>query len=188
MAANPALFISPEEYLEIDSKNDGPSEYLNGRMVEVEGSTANHALIITNLVTAVVTSLRAKNSRCRAFSNILRVHMPKTGLYAYPDLVMACGEEAFEAYDTLLNPILIIEVLSPTTQTYDRGDKFASYRSIPSLQEYWTIAQDEIHVERWTIVNGHWTLTEYSHSQDSLVHPNFEITLSDIYRDIEFIP
>ena len=116
MAANPALFISPEEYLEIDSKTDRPSEYLNGRMVEVEGSTENHALIMTNLVTAVVTSLRTKNSDCRAYSHTLRVHMHKTGHYAYPDLVMTSGKRTFEAYDTLLNPILIIEALSPTTQ------------------------------------------------------------------------
>jgi Uma2 family endonuclease len=187
MAANPAPFISPEEYLAIDSKNDRPSEYLNGRMVEVESSTENHSLILTNLVTAIVTSLRAKNSSCRAHLQALRVHMPRTGPYAYPDFVMACGERAFDAHDTLLNPILIIEALSPTTQSYDRGDKFASYRSIPSLQEYWTVAQDQIHVERWTIVNAHWTLTEYAHPQDALVHPHFEIALSDIYRDIQFM-
>jgi Uma2 family endonuclease len=135
MVANPDLFISPEEYLEIDSKNDRPSEYLNGRMVELEGSTENHSQILTNLVTAIVTSLRTRNSSCRAHSQALRVHMPKTGLYAYPDFVMVCGERAFDAYDTLLNPILIVESLSPSTQSYDRGDKFASYRSIPSLQE-----------------------------------------------------
>jgi len=86
---------------------------------------------------------------------------------------MTCGEAKFGPYDTLLNPILIAEVLSPSTQDYDRGGKFASYRSIPSLQEYWTVAQDSILVERWTIVDAHWTLTEYSCPEDLIETPRF---------------
>lgn len=186
MAANPTTFLSPEEYLELDSKNDRPSEYLNGRMVEIEGATENHALVLINLSTAMVTSLRQQKSPCRAYSQNIRVHMPATGLYAYPDLVLSCADRKFEAYDTLLNPVLIAEVLSPSTQDYDCGTKFASYRSIPSLQEYWTIAQDRIHLDRWTIIQGHWTLTEYSNREDRLVGNGFDFSLSDIYYDLQF--
>ena len=92
----------------------------------------------------------------------------------------------FSADDTLLNPSLIIEILSPTAQSYDRGDKFAAHRSIPSLHEYWTVAQDSMLLEHWTIVNGHWTLTEYTSPEDLITHPELEISLSDIYRDIKF--
>jgi Uma2 family endonuclease len=186
MAANVAPFLSPEEYLEIDSKNDRPSEYFRGQMVPIEDSTRDHTLIATNLSTAISISLQGKNAKCLCYGHTLRVHMPDTGLYAYPDIVVTCGEEKFERYDTLRNPILIIEVLSPSTQDYDRGGKFASYRSIPSLEEYWTVAQDRAHVDRWTIVNAHWTLTEYSRPEDVIVCPNLEIALSNIYRDIQF--
>lgn len=154
--------------------------------VEVEASTLNHSLILTNLVAAMVISLRHKNQRCRASSQDLRVHIPATGLYAYPDLVVSCADRKWEAYDTLLNPILIAEVLSPSTQDYDRATKFASYRTIPSLQEYWTIAQDRIHLERWTIMQGHWSLTEYSNPQDTLTGNGFDLAISEIYHDIQF--
>lgn len=184
MAANPSPFISPEEYLEIDSKHDRPSEYFHGKMVPVEDSTRDHTLITTNLAVAILNSLRSKSAKCLIYSHTLRVHTPITGLYAYPDLVMTCGEEKFGSYDTLLNPILIAEILSPSTQDYDRGSKFAAYRSIPSLQEYWTIAQDTVLIERWTIVNGHWTLTEYSSLGETISHPNFEVSTSEIYFDI----
>ena len=188
MAANPAPFISPEEYLEIDSKRDRPSEYLDGKMVPVEDSTRDHSLIATNLTVAISSSLRKKGSKCLTYTHTLRVHTPNTGLYAYPDLVMTCGEEKFGSYDTLLNPIFIVEVLSPSTQDYDRGGKFVAYRSIPSLQEYWTVAQDRIQVERWTIVNGHWTLTEYNAPEQLISRPDLEVSLADIYRDIQFEP
>lgn len=186
MAANPTTLLSPQEYLEIDSKKDRPSEYLNGHLVEREATTENHALISTNLATAMATSLRHKKSPCRVYSKDLRVHMPATGLYAYPDLVVACADRKFAAYDTLLNPVLIAEVLSPSTQDYDHGTKFTSYRSIPSLQEYWTIAQDRMHLERWAIIQDRWTLTEYSHPSDILTGAGFEFSIADIYYDINF--
>jgi len=93
MAANAAPFISPEEYLEIDSKSDHPSEYLNGKMVEIEGSTPNDARISGNLVAATLNSIWRHNSKCRAYPHTLRVHTPRTGLYAYPDLVITRDEE-----------------------------------------------------------------------------------------------
>ncbi len=187
MAANLTTLLSPEEYLELDSKNDRPSEYLNGHMLEVQASTENHAVVL-NLASTMLASLRQKKSQCRAYSQNLRVHIPATGLYAYPDLVVACADRKFEAYDTLLNPVLIAEVLSPSTQDYDRGTKFVSYRSISSLQEYWTVAQDRIHVERFTIVQGHWTLTEYSEIGERLTGNGFDFSIGDIYHDIQFNP
>lgn len=128
-------------------------------------------MILVNLTTALTNTLRAKDLKGKGFLQPLRVHMPVTGFYAYPDLIVTRTEPVLGSYDTLLNPTVIIEILSPTTQDYDRGSEFSSYRSIPSLEEYWTIAQDRVHVERRTIVNHHWTLTSTFNSRRSSPGP-----------------
>jgi Uma2 family endonuclease len=184
MATELRHFVTPEEYLEIDSKAERPSEYLNGQIVEIEDATLNHTRI-ANLTVKFSESVRTFG--CEVYSHTLRVHMPLTGLYAYPDIVITCGREQFAANDTPLNPILIAEVLSPSIQEYDCGSKFAAYRSIPSLQEYLTVAQDKVEISQWALIAGKWTLnaTYTDLAADlTLLATAGSIPLNEIYRNV----
>src|SRR5207302_11009756 len=124
--------------------------FFAGEMFAMAGASEAHNLITINLSREL--SVQLKNLPCRVYSGDMRVKVSDTGLYTYPDMVVVCGERQFEAErrDTLLNPTLIIEVLSPTTEAYDRGDKFAHYRRMESLREYVLIAQDRVRLERYT--------------------------------------
>ncbi len=119
----------------------------------------------------------------------LRVLASATGLYTYPDVVVTCGEEQFldNQFDTLLNPLLIIEVLSPSTEDYDRGKKFASYRTIPSSREYVMVAQDRVYAERfWFQEKGTWLYTEYAgpDAKTPLVSIGVELPMANVYRKL----
>ena len=163
MATDPKPFITPEEYLKIERKAETKSEYWNGHMYAMAGATRDHARIVTNLVAALHARLKGKG--CNVYSSDLRVHIPATGLYAYPDVTIVCGEEQFldDQFDTLVNPILIVEVLSETTQGYDRGTKFENYRSLRSLIEYLTVAQDRAFIEQGVRQEGGlWLLRDHS--------------------------
>jgi Uma2 family endonuclease len=129
MASSPATFITPEQYLELDRKAERPSEYYRGEIFPIEAATRAHSLIVTNLGRILGTIL--KDRPCEVHSSSLRLRAPTTGLYTYPDVVVVCGEPLFadDHVDTLLNPLLLIEVLSRTTQDYDRGQKFYHYHS-----------------------------------------------------------
>ena len=162
MATDPKAFISPEDYLTRERQAFEKSEYWNGQVFAMAGASEKHAIIVSNLTAAFVNSLRGKP--CRVYGSDLRLHIPATGLYTYPDVTVACGERKFldNQFDTLLNPILIIEVSSPSSKDYDRGAKFESYRSIASLKEYLTIAQDRVLIEQLTRDTGErWVFQEY---------------------------
>jgi Uma2 family endonuclease len=185
--AQPKPFLTPEEYLEIEREAETRSEYLDGEMFAMSGGSREHNLIGTNLVREL--SLQLKRRPCEVYSNDQRVRVPETGLYTYPDIVVICGEPLFEdeAVDTLLNPLLIVEVLSPTTEAYDRGKKFEGYRTIPTLTEYVLVSQHKPQVEQYLRQDGqHWQFTATSGRERSvsLASIQCELALAEIYDKV----
>ena len=188
MSTLPKHRLTPEEYLEQERKAEWRSEYLDGETFAMSGASRYHALIVTNLVRYISQKLDGRP--CNVYSSGLRVRVSPTGLYTYPDLVVTCGEEHFldESNDTLLNPALLIEVLSESTKDYDRGGKFESYRTLPSLKEYITVAQDKIHIEQWQYQgNGRWLLLEHFSTAKSITLSSLDVELavSEIYEKVE---
>ena len=191
MSTLQSTYITPEEYLARERKAETKSEYFRGEMFAMAGASRRHGLIITNLVREL--SQRLRKRECNVYSTDLRVAVSLVGLYTYPDVVIVCGKESFadDQLDTLLNPTIIIEVLSDSTRDYDRGQKFESYRTLPSLKEYLTVAQDKVHVEQWTRQQDQrWLLTEYGDPSAMLSVESIavELRLSDIYEKVELPP
>ena len=161
MVALEQRVISPEEYLVAERQALDKSEFFNGEIIPMAGATRNHNRVRDNVNGKIIQHL--EDASCQSFSSDMRVHLPATGLYAYPDIVIVCGEPELlpDGFDNLLNPAVLIEVLSEGTEDYDRGRKFLRYRSIPSLQEYVLIDSQRIEVEVWRKNNlGQWTLME----------------------------
>lgn len=127
--------VSPKEYLTLERQALDKSEFFNGEIIPMAGVTRNHNRIRDNVNGKILYHL--EEATCQSFSSDMRVHIPATGLYAYPDLVIVCGEPELlpDEFDNLLNPTVLLEVLSEGTEDYDRGRKFVRYRSIPSFQE-----------------------------------------------------
>ena len=153
--------LTQEEYLALERKAAVRSEYLDGDMVAMSGGSREHNLIVTNLVARLHAQLRGRP--CEIYAGDMRVKVSITGLYTYPDIVVMCGKPQFEDanVDTLLNPTLIGEVLSESTQSYDRGAKFGHYRKISSLVEYLLIAQHEPKIETFLKQpEGPWSRSE----------------------------
>jgi Uma2 family endonuclease len=160
MSVQPKPYFTASEYLAIERAATDRSEYIDGEIVSMTGGSREHSLIISNLTGELRQQL--KRRPCEAHASEMRVHVPAAHLYTYPDVVVLCGEPRFEDdhRDTLLNPTLIAEVLSPTTEAYDRGKKFELYRSLPSLREYLLITQDEPRIEQFTLqADGRWVFT-----------------------------
>ncbi|MCC7423735.1 MAG: Uma2 family endonuclease [Planctomycetaceae bacterium] len=177
-----------EEYLERERHSDVRHEFLGGEIRAMTGGSSNHSLISVNVVADLRSQL--KSCGCRVYNNDMRIKC-RTGLYTYPDASVVCGPPEFEndRNDTLLNPVAIFEVLSPSTQAYDRGDKFSHYRTIPSLKEYVLISQD------WPLVEHHirddsgkWTLFTTTDRAGSvqLAATRVELPMPEIYYGIEF--
>lgn len=180
--------VTAEEYLAMERVAESRSEYRAGEIHAMSGGTESHNLITVNILASLHQQLRTKP--CKVFVNDLRVKIAQSNLYTYPDVVVACGEIKFEdtRRDTLLNPTLIIEVLSQSTEAYDRGSKFESYRKLESLKQYVLVAQDKPHIEVFTRQSdGRWILSEFSELGDSidLAPTGCKITLSDVYAKIE---
>ena len=155
------VFVTPEEYLANERQAFEKSEYCGGEIIPIAGASLNHNRVKENLVVSIDTVLI--NGNCQSFSSDMRVHLPGTTLYAYPDIVIVCGalELRPDEVDNLLNPVVLIEVLSEGTEDYDRGRKFSRYRKIPTFQEYILIDSQTIEVEVWRKnEQGLWTLTE----------------------------
>jgi Uma2 family endonuclease len=188
MSAVPEPYLSPEEYLAIERKAEYKSEYSDGEMYAMSGASREHNRITVNLVRVIANQLRG--SSCEPFSADMRVRIPFPRRYVYPDLVIACEEAEFEDYerDVLLNPIVLIEVLSPFTETYDRTTKFGWYRRIESLKEYVLVSQDTAHIERYTKREEGWVLSDTDGLDAilSLASINCEIPLADIYDRVAF--
>jgi Uma2 family endonuclease len=155
--------LTAEQYLEIERAAESKSEFFEGEMFAMAGAAAPHNRLVWNLIGELVPQLRS--GPCRGYPSDMRVRVSPTGLYTYPDVVVVCGEPKFldDRQDTLLNPSLIVEVLSPFTGAYDRGRKFEQYQSIPSLREYLLVASDRIHLDLYTRqTTGQWLLTSAS--------------------------
>jgi Uma2 family endonuclease len=161
--------IPPEEYLELERKSESKNDYLKGEVFAMTGASLRHNLITVNIVAELKQQL--KQTGCKVVASDMRVGAPGATLYTYPDVVVFCGEPQLEdeQFDTLLNPCLIVEVLSKSTAAYDQEIKFGYYRTIESLTEYLLVAQDEYHVAQHTRQpDGRWLLTDYRSPEDSL--------------------
>ncbi len=189
MSAIPKTKLTPEDYLEFERKSEIKHEYFDGEIFAMSGAKRNHNKITTNLSGLVWQHLKGKN--CESYANDMRVFVPETGLYTYPDLVVVCGEPQFQddVFDTLLNSVLLIEVLSDSTESYDRGKKFQHYRSIESLQEYILVAQDEARIEKYIKTgDGFWLLSEAIGIDSEIEFSSIEcrIRLAEVYDKIDF--
>ena len=188
MATHPITKVSAEEYLALDRAAEFRSELLDGEIVAMSGGSMRHSVLQVNLGGELRAALHG--TPCQAFSNDLRVRV-STRTYTYPDLTVACGKPmlADGRQDVLLNPKVIFEILSPSTERYDRGIKLQHYRSIESLEDYILVAQDQIRIEQYTRGEGAiWTLRDYASADDNLAIPSIGVSLpvARIYERIEF--
>ncbi len=179
-----------EEYLAFERSAPGRHEFVGGEIIAMAGGSARHAAIAASVTRVLGNKLEGRP--CIAFSSDMRVHIPTTGLYTYPDVTVACGKLEFHAKEpqTLLNPTLIVEVLSEGTEAYDRGAKFAHYRRIASLAAYVLVAQAEKRVELYERKEeGRWELTEQI-DEGTLAIPSHDITLdlADVYAKLDLLP
>lgn len=180
--------ISPEVYLELERKAAFKSELIDGEMYAMLGTTRKHNRIAGNLYICLDRILKNKN--CRVYISDLRVQINSTGLFTYPDLIITCGKEELtdKHKDTLTNPKCIIEVLSDSTEKYDRGEKFFHYQQIESLQEYILISQDQPRAETFLRqTDGRWLYecTEGLHSKFRISTADESVSLSEIYSNTE---
>jgi Uma2 family endonuclease len=189
MAAEPQRNISRQEYLALERQSAEKHEYIDGEIVAMVGASFRHNLIQTRMLAALYARLRG--GPCEVLPSDLRVAIPALGIYTYPDITVVCGKPHLEdnEYDTLLNPILIAEILSPSTEGYDRGLKFQRYRLIPTLQEYVLIAQERPTIEHYQRASDdRWILSTYA-TLDSVLplrSGDCTIALGDIYAGIAF--
>lgn len=186
MSAHPAPRMTPEEYLALDRAAEFKSEYFDGDIFAMSGGSLEHARLGARLATELNNALAGRN--CAVYGSDARVRATRT-TYLYPDVSVVCGEVRREGSDVLLNPILIVEVLSDSTERYDRGLKFARYRRIESLEEYVLVAQAEPRVEVFRRqADGSWSLWEYEGAEAAarLQSLGVAIPLARLYQDIEF--
>ena len=180
---------TPEEYLQLERAAEQKNEYLNGEIYAMGGASARHALIVLNAGAELRTLLRERP--CTVYTTDLRVRVSHEGLYTYPDVIVVCEEPKFidDMFDTFINPVLIIEVLSPTTKNYDRGEKFEQYRKIIELQEYLLVAQDQPHIGHYVRqADGTWVFSEVE-GIDSIINLpslNCSLSLGEVYAKVAF--
>ncbi|GAB4230957.1 MAG: Uma2 family endonuclease [Elainellaceae cyanobacterium] len=179
-----------EEYLELELASETRNEYRNGEIIPMTGGTPDHNDIASNLIVALKLALKGKPYR--VFIADQRLWIPDRNLYTYPDIMVAGKPLQLQAgrTDTVINPCFIAEVLSKSTQDYDRGEKFVAYRTMESFKEYLLIDQYSIHVEHYVKTAAHqWLLSEYNDPAVTLSFSAFEfqIQISDLYENIEFV-
>jgi len=189
MSSIPRTRLTPQEYLARERVAETRSEFYRGEMFAMSGASWEHTLIKDNI--AGEARNQFKGGPCRALTSDLRVKVDVTGLYTYPDVVFVCDEPQFEddMFDTLLNPRAIVEVLSDSTEKYDRGAKFVQYRCVASLQEYVLVAQDRPLVERYVRqADDSWLLTAFDDLTQMLSFTSIpvQMTLAEIYRGVVF--
>lgn len=178
--------LTPEEYLAFERKATTKHEYLNGQIVAMSGASFAHNFITSNTANQLYNQLI--DSECQVATSDMRVKVTEIDSYFYPDVVVVCGAPRAEddTFDTLLNPTLIVEVLSPSTEGYDRGEKFEHYQQIASLKDYILISQDEVHVEHYYRQGSEWLRSEFRELVDvlSLLSIDCELRLQDVYRRV----
>lgn len=177
-----------EEYLALERKAEYKSEYVNGHIIAMSGASRQHNIIAANISREISTQLRGRP--CESYISDMRVRVSETGLYTYPDVVAVCGDMRFAdgQTDTLLNPTVIVEVLSSSTEAYDRGDKFAHYRRLESLQDYLLVSQETVRVEHYVRQGEKWLLSEASALTDTVHLASIQcaLVLGDIYDKVQF--
>jgi Uma2 family endonuclease len=174
------------DYVAIEEVARIKHEFLDGHVWAMAGGSPEHGAIAANVIALLGTQLRAR--QCRVFTSDVRVRVPATGLATYPDVSVVCGRMQTDPQDpsgsTVLNPVVVVEVLSPSTEAYDRGEKLAHYQQMPALREIVLIAHDEQRVEIWHRQDDRWTLrTVGSDGTASLESIGCELPLAEIYRN-----
>jgi len=187
MASNPVTKVTEEQYLALDRVAEVRSEFLDGEMIAMSGGSTNHARLQQNIAGELY--IRLQGSGCEAFGSDLRIRV-SARMYTYPDLSVVCGKLrlADDHRDTLLNPIVIFEILSPSTEKYDRGLKFRYYRTIDSLTDYVLVDQDQVRIEQFSReADGTWTLHDYQKVDEELKIASIGVSmpLGRIYDRIE---
>ncbi|OUL25037.1 hypothetical protein BV378_15755 [Nostoc sp. RF31YmG] len=182
-------YYSPEEYLELEVNSEERHEYIDGQIILMTGGTPNHNQIAGNFYS--VLNFALKRQPYRVFFTDQRLWIPNRRIHTYPDVMMVKTPLEYEEgrRDTLINPVFIAEVLSKSTKSYDRDEKFAAYRTISSFQEYVLIDQYKMHVEQYfKTENNKWIFSEYEDGDVilSLASVSFQISLADIYDNVDF--
>lgn len=181
--------VTEAEYLAFERASETRHEFLNADIIAMAGASEPHNLISGNLFTELNVML--KGAKCRAYTHDMRVKPSSSKSYVYPDIVVACPPIEFldEKRDTLLNPQVVVEVLSPTTEGYDRGDKFDLYRESPSLQQYVLFSQDAIRAVSYIRQSDGvaWLMRPLDNGSDTIDFPSLgiSVSLADIYRNVE---
>ncbi|NUO83031.1 Uma2 family endonuclease [candidate division KSB1 bacterium] len=189
MSAQPKpIRLSTEEYLARERRAEFKSEYFNGELFAMAGAQQAHNLIVGNLLRTLGNQLVERD--CKVYPSDMRVKIAKINKYTYPDVVVTCGKENFEdaEVDTLLNPVVIFEILSDSTEAYDRGKKFQHYQFLESLSEYVLISQDAVRVEQYIRQSDKtWQYSQYQELGDlvKLESVNCELALKDVYVKVE---
>jgi Uma2 family endonuclease len=189
LTQSPTKTLSLEEYRNLETSAETKHEYHDGEIIEMTGGSINHNRLVRNLIRLLDNALR--KTIYEVFPSDLRLWIPQYNRGLYPDLMIIAGEPLFSdnRNDEILNPCLIIEVLSPSTSSYDRGDKFRYYRSIPQLNQYLLVSQGEILIESYSKTSeNHWLLQEYIPARGiiSLDSLGISLNLADIYEGIDF--
>ena len=188
----PVEFVSPEEYLRLERDAEFKHEYFNGEIRAMEGAGYAHNLICANLTGELYNLLRGKS--CSVVGSDQRLQILSGSAYVYPDLTVGCGPPAFneeKKFDTLLNPTLLVEVLSPSTANNDRGEKFMFYRQIPSLRQYLILASQAVHAELYSLDElNRWVLTETRDrsAELDLSSVGCRVSLAEVYAGVEVAP
>ncbi len=181
--------ITPEEYLALERKADVKSEYFNGELFVISGASRKHNQISTNLVRILGNELL--DEPCNVYASDMKVKIEKFNKYSYPDIVVACEEEKFEdeQEDVLLNPLIIIEILSDSTKACDRGQKFFHYQSIDSFVEYILVSQKSSQIEKFVRqTDNTWNYSVF-HNTEDLVHISSikcDLPIKEVYRKVSF--
>jgi Uma2 family endonuclease len=185
MATDQIVGLSPQEYLVFERKALTKHEYVDGELREMVAASRPHILIVGNIAYAIQSQTRGR--LFEVYQSDMRVRVP-SGPYYYPDVTVAPSppELEDEESDTLLNPLVVVEVLSPSTRRVDRGEKLDNYRRIPSLTDYLIVAQDRVWVDRYLRDGAEWRLEDFSNLEDRLRFETFscELSLADVYERV----
>lgn len=189
MSAIPKTKLTPAEYLEFERKSEIKHEYFDGETFAMSGAKRNHNKVSTNLSGLIWQHLKGKN--CESYSSNMRVFVPQTGLYTYPDIVVVGSEPKCQnnVSDTLLNPVLLAEIFSDVTEGQDRGKKFQHYRSIESLQEYVLVSGGEARIEKHVKSgDGFWIFSGAAGLDSEIEFSSIEcrIALREVYDKVDF--
>lgn len=192
MAAQPTIRMTPEQYLAFDRVSDFKHEYVDGEIYAMTGASSPHNLIVASLIREV--SYQLKGRPCSTFASDQRVRAGKKHRYFYPDVTVVCGQPYIvddNHHDTLLNPSVIFEVLSPTTEAFDRGMKFSYYEAIDSFTDYILVSQDQPRIEHFTRQSDDTWLRNVTHGLTASLRVQsigIDITLAEVYDRVEFEP